>query len=98
MRDETTIFYWTDRVGRPYARLRVRGGRWRLEWGHRHPPGSDNEVQSGEHVTSAPDEAIRWMHDRVRELSGDPEEAQRMEQKLRAALGADASESEEESS
>ena len=82
----TTIYHWTDREERAYAVLRHGGGHWRLEWGHRDPPGSDNTVQRGEHVTSDREEAVRWMLQQVRTLAGDPDEAARVGNELRAAL------------
>ncbi len=82
----TTIYHWTDRAEGAYAVLRHGGGHWRLEWGYRDPPGSDNAVQRGEHVTSDREEAVRWMLQQVRGLAGEPDEATRVERELRAAL------------
>jgi hypothetical protein len=82
----TTIYQWTDREERAYAVLRHGGGHWRLEWGYRDPPGSDNTVQRGEHVTSDREEAVRWMLQQVRRLATEPDEAPRVERELRAAL------------
>lgn len=82
----TTIYMWTDRNEHGYATLRHGGGHWRLEWGYRDPPGSDNAVQRGEHVTSDREEAVRWMLQQVRRLAAEPEEATQVERQLRAAL------------
>jgi hypothetical protein len=82
----TTIYHWTDREERGYATLRHGGGHWRLEWGYRDPPGSDNTVQHGERVTSDREEAVRWMLQQVGTLSGEPDEATRVGHELRAAL------------
>jgi hypothetical protein len=83
---ENTIYFWSDRSERAYATLRHGDNRWRLEWGYRDPPASDNFVQRGEHVTSLRDEAVRWMVAQVRRLSSDPDDAARVAEQLRVAI------------
>lgn len=82
----TTIYFWTDRSERAYAILREHAGHWRVEWGFRDPPASDNYVQIGEHETSVAEEVIQTMLRQVRALCTDPEDAEGVEQDLRAAL------------
>lgn len=77
---------WTDRAERAFAVLRQHGGHWRVEWGYRDPPASDNYVQQGEHETSEAEDVIRVMLKQVRSLCADPEDAEGIEEKLRAAL------------
>lgn len=83
---ETTIYLWTDRHERAYATLRQRAHRWRVEWGYRDPPGSDNYLQQGAYETSVGEEAVRWMLDRIRALSIEPDEVERVAPRLREAL------------
>lgn len=86
MAGETDIYYWTDRAGVAYCRLRKRGGHWRLEWGHRQPPGGEDFMERGRHETSVQAEAVRLMLDRIRELSPEPDEAERAATRLNQAL------------
>jgi hypothetical protein len=83
----TELYIWNDRARAAYARLRAHEGHWRLEWGRRDPPGSDEEVQLGEHVTSDPAEAVAQMVACIQQLSPEPDEALRVERELRAVLG-----------
>lgn len=83
---ETTIYFWTDRVERAYALLRQHAGHWRLEWGFRDPPRSDNYEQQGEHVTSSAPDALRRMLTAVRALGAEPDEVERVERELAEAL------------
>ena len=91
MTSENDIFFWTDRAGVAYCRLRRRGGHWRVEWGHRQPPGGDNFMERGRHETSVQTEAVSLMLDRVRELSTEPDEAERVAIRLTEALAETAS-------
>lgn len=83
---ETILFFWTDRSERAFAVLREHAGHWRVEWGYRDPPASDNYVQQGEHETSTAEEVIQTMLRQVRRLSADPADADGTELKLREAL------------
>jgi hypothetical protein len=93
MADETDIYFWTDRQERAYAVLRRRGGHWRVEWGDREPPGASTFLERGHHESSAREEVVRRLLDRVRDLSGEPDEAARVEQRLREAMAVVAAES-----
>jgi len=83
----TEIYLWTDRARTAYARLRAHAGHWRLEWGHRDPPGGDQEMEAGRHLTSDPEDAVEQMGACIRKLSDDPAEAARAERELRETLG-----------
>lgn len=72
---ETVICFWTDREERHYARLRLHGRHWTVEWGERLPPGSDAYSQIGKLECSRRDQALRLFHRSVRDLSGDLAEA-----------------------
>jgi hypothetical protein len=85
---ETEIFFWTDRAGHAYCDLRLRGGHWHLEWGYRDPPGGDNYMQQGERESSVQADAVAWMLDRVHAMSDEPDERQRVEEKLMESLRA----------
>jgi hypothetical protein len=86
MTAETDIYFWTDRAGHAYARLRYHGGHWRAEWGYRQPPGGEDFIQQGKHETSVRDDVVQWMLDRIRAVSPEPDEADRVAHKLHAAL------------
>ncbi len=81
-------YVWDDRQERACAVLRYDGGHWRLEWGYRDPPASDNFVQTGERVTSNFDEAMQWMVQLIQSLSPEPDEARDGIEKFRAAMAA----------
>jgi hypothetical protein len=81
-------YVWNDRHERAFAVLRYDGGHWRLEWGYRDPPGSENTVQTGEHATSNLDEAMQWMIRQIEALSPEPDEARDAIEKFRAAMAA----------
>jgi hypothetical protein len=83
---ETPIFFWTDRAERGYAFLRKDGGHWRVEWGYRDPPGSDNYLQQGEHQNSVEEDVIQTMLAQVRRLCSDPADFEGVEERLRQAL------------
>jgi len=83
---ETTLYYWTDRPERVYAVLKSKAGHWRVEWGHRDPPGGPHELEQGHHETSVQEEAVRLMLDHIAALSTEPDDAQQIERELRAAL------------
>ena len=85
---ENVIYFWTDRPERAYVTLRTRGSHWRVEWGYRDPPGGPNYLERGHHETSVREDAVRRMLTHIRELSPDPDDAQRIEPELRAALAA----------
>ncbi len=81
MREETKIF-WTDQFERAYASLTERGGHWRIAWGYRDPPGSDNLVQQGERSTSDRAEAVTWLRKEVRTRAASLHDLARLERDL----------------
>jgi hypothetical protein len=83
---ENTIYLWTDRAERVYARLHQRAGHWRVEWGYRDPPGSDTYLPQGHRETSVRDEAVRLMLAHVRQLSDEPYDAEQLARELAEAL------------
>jgi hypothetical protein len=83
---QTSIFRWQDRSERSFAVLHLRGGHFRVSWGTYDPPQSDNLVEQGAHTTSAPDEAVQLMLEHIRALADEPDEAVRIEPRLRDAL------------
>ncbi len=86
MDEATEIYAWTDRARTAYARLRAHAGHWRLEWGHRDPPGGEREIEAGRHLLSDPEDAVERMVACVRALSDDPADAVRAERELRDLL------------
>ncbi|HZT07514.1 MAG TPA: hypothetical protein VFC51_10830 [Chloroflexota bacterium] len=83
---DTTIYFWTDRIGRAYVTLRQRAGHWQIAWGHRDPPGGDNYMEQGKHETSVQDEAVRRTLDHIRALSEEPGEESRVAAALQEAM------------
>ena len=83
---ETMIFRWQDRSERSFVVLHLSGGHFRVAWGACDPPQSDNFLEQGTHTTSVRDEAITVMLQHVRELAEEPDEVERVEPRLRAAL------------
>src|SRR5688572_29551665 len=87
---DTSLYYWTDRDGRHYVRLRERHRHWNVEWGFRDPPGGPRTVQLGERLTSEPEEAVRTAVEQIRALTDDPQDLPQVERRLREALNRDA--------
>ncbi|MER3419309.1 MAG: hypothetical protein C4290_01735 [Chloroflexota bacterium] len=85
---ERVWYFWSDRQERAFVLLRYDLGHWRVEWGYRDPPGSENTVQTGEHATSNLDEATQWMIRQIERLSPEPDEARDAIEKFRAAMAA----------
>lgn len=83
----TEIYIWNDRARSAYVRLREHENHWRVEWGRRDPPGGEEEVELGRHVTSDPADALEYTVARIRALSDDPADATHAEEVLRESLG-----------
>jgi hypothetical protein len=83
---ETMIFRWQDRAERSFVVLHLSGGHFRVAWAGCDPPQSDNFLEESAHTTSVPDEAIALMLQHVRKLAEEPDEVERVEPRLRAAL------------
>ncbi len=83
---ETMIFRWQDHSERSFVVLHLSGGHFRAAWGSCDPPQSDNFRELGAHTTSVRDEAIAVMLQHVGELAEEPDEVERVEPRLRAAL------------
>lgn len=82
----TDIYDWSDFAETAYCRLRRHGSHWRVEWGRREPPGSDNLVELGRYETSDGAEATRFALAKIRDLSTEPHEAEQAAEALAAAL------------
>lgn len=83
---ETPIFFWTGQFEQTYAYLRKDHGHWRIEWGYRDPPGSDNFIQHGEHENSDTEDIIQVTLQQIRNLCTETDDFDRVEERLRKAM------------